>query len=114
MLISAGKALFGENEWYFFSPRDRKYPNGARPNRAAGSGYWKATGKDREVLNAATGSLLGMKKTLVFYSGRAPRGEKTKWVLHEYRLDGDFGAARRSCKVRNDPGVGCTLLLLHP
>ncbi|CAI9754992.1 unnamed protein product [Fraxinus pennsylvanica] len=26
------KATFGEQEWYFFSPRDRKYPNGARPN----------------------------------------------------------------------------------
>ncbi|KAF7095305.1 hypothetical protein CFC21_097506 [Triticum aestivum] len=91
-------ARMGEREWYFFSLRDRKYPTGLRTNRATGAGYWKATGKDREVLNAATGSLLGMKKTLVFYRGRAPRGEKTKWVLHEYRLDGDFGAARRSCK----------------
>ncbi|KAI4975025.1 hypothetical protein ZWY2020_048632 [Hordeum vulgare] len=91
-------ARMGEREWYFFSLRDRKYPTGLRTNRATGAGYWKATGKDREVLNAATGSLLGMKKTLVFYRGRAPRGEKTKWVLHEYRLDGDFGAVRRSCK----------------
>ncbi|KAL2519355.1 NAC transcription factor 29 [Abeliophyllum distichum] len=32
------KAEFGENEWYFFTPRDRKYPNGVRPNRAAVSG----------------------------------------------------------------------------
>ncbi|KAF0898028.1 hypothetical protein E2562_001706 [Oryza meyeriana var. granulata] len=91
-------ARMGEREWYFFSLRDRKYPTGLRTNRATGAGYWKATGKDREVLNAATGALLGMKKTLVFYKGRAPRGEKTKWVLHEYRLDGDFAAARRSTK----------------
>ena len=92
-------ARMGEREWYFFSLRDRKYPTGMRTNRATAAGYWKATGKDREVLSAATGALLGMKKTLVFYKGRAPRGEKTKWVLHEYRLDGDFAAARRSCKV---------------
>ncbi|KAL8150014.1 uncharacterized protein LOC141709054 [Apium graveolens] len=98
-------AKMGEREWYFFSLRDRKYPSGLRTNRATGSGYWKATGKDKEVYssssstgntaNAAT--LLGMKKTLVFYKGRAPRGEKTKWVMHEYRLDGHF-SCRHTCK----------------
>ncbi|KAG6783553.1 hypothetical protein POTOM_009207 [Populus tomentosa] len=90
-------AKMGEREWYFFSLRDRKYPTGLRTNRATGAGYWKATGKDREVYSASTGALLGMKKTLVFYKGRAPRGEKTKWVMHEYRLDGDF-SYRHSCK----------------
>ncbi|KAF8405590.1 hypothetical protein HHK36_010497 [Tetracentron sinense] len=83
-------AKMGEREWYFFSLRDRKYPTGLRTNRATEAGYWKATGKDREVYSASNGVLLGMKKTLVFYKGRAPRGEKTKWVMHEYRLDGDF------------------------
>ncbi|XP_021912315.1 protein CUP-SHAPED COTYLEDON 3 [Carica papaya] len=90
-------AKMGEKEWYFFSLRDRKYPTGLRTNRATGAGYWKATGKDREVYSASTGALLGMKKTLVFYKGRAPRGEKTKWVMHEYRLDGDF-SFRHTCK----------------
>lgn len=102
----------GEREWYFFSLRDRKYPTGLRTNRATGAGYWKATGKDREVVCAATGALIGMKKTLVFYEGRAPRGHKSKWVLHEYRLDGDFAADRRSCKVL-DPYVFHHTAFLH-
>ncbi|KAF8114582.1 hypothetical protein N665_0036s0106 [Sinapis alba] len=78
------KALFGEKEWYFFSPRDRKYPNGSRPNRVAGSGYWKATGTDKIILS--DGHRVGIKKALVFYAGKAPKGTKTNWIMHEYRL----------------------------
>jgi hypothetical protein len=39
-----------DQEWYFYSARDRKYPNGSRTNRA-------------------------------------PRGERTDWVMHEYRME---------------------------
>jgi hypothetical protein len=84
------KANMGEREWYFYSLRDRKYPTGLRTNRATAAGYWKATGKDREVRCGGGGALVGMKKTLVFYRGRAPKGQKTCWVMHEYRLDGTY------------------------
>lgn len=81
--IAADMALYGEKEWYFFSPRDRKYPNGSRPNRAAGSGYWKATGADKPI---GLPKPLAIKKALVFYAGKAPKGHKTNWIMHEYRL----------------------------
>ncbi|CAA6671157.1 unnamed protein product [Spirodela intermedia] len=85
----------GEREWYFFSMRDRKYPTGLRTNRATTAGYWKTTGKDKEVIGgaaaAAATELVGMKKTLVFYkggrrAGRRPTGSCTSTAPLQARL----------------------------
>ncbi|EXB88378.1 NAC domain-containing protein [Morus notabilis] len=80
-------AKLNANEWYFFSFRDRKYATGYRTNRATTSGYWKATGKDRTVIDQVTKEIVGMRKTLVFYRNRAPNGIKTGWIMHEFRLE---------------------------
>ena len=77
----------GEKEWYFFTPRDRKYPNGNRPNRSAGDGYWKATTSDKVI--KFNGVPVGLKKSLVFYSGKPPNGIKTLWIMQEYKLRDD-------------------------
>ncbi|MQL80117.1 hypothetical protein Taro_012566 [Colocasia esculenta] len=89
-----GKASFGAEEWYFFSPRDRKYPNGARPNRAATSGYWKATGTDKPILASGGTQKVGVKKALVFYGGKPPKGVKTNWIMHEYRLSDGVSSSK--------------------
>lgn len=98
-------------EWFFFCPRDKKYPNGSRTNRATPNGYWKTSGKDRTiVLNSR---IVGMKKTLIFHEGKAPKGDRTDWVMYEYKMeDEDLVSAGFSkdayvlCKIFKKSGLG--------
>nr|DAD22661.1 TPA_asm: hypothetical protein HUJ06_024124 [Nelumbo nucifera] len=98
-------------EWYFFCPRDKKYASGPRTNRTTEIGYWKTTGKDRTVRHNS--QIVGMKKTLVFHTGRSPRGIRTDWVMHEYRLEdkdlataGIFQGAYVLCRIFQKSGPG--------
>ncbi|KAL0363009.1 UNVERIFIED_CONTAM: NAC domain-containing protein 21/22 [Sesamum calycinum] len=98
-------ACVGGKQWYFYSQRDRKYATGLRTNRATVSGYWKATGKDRPVTRK--GALVGMRKTLVFYQGRAPKGRKSDWVMHEFRLEGAHGPGPKVVSPLKEDWVLC-------
>ncbi|XP_042393433.1 NAC domain-containing protein 78-like [Zingiber officinale] len=100
-----------DQEWYFFTSLDRKYSTRSRTNRATPQGYWKTTGKDRSVGRGPRA--VGMKKTLVYHSGRAPRGNRTNWVMHEYRLEdeeltksGIFQDAHVVCRIFLKNGSG--------
>ncbi|CAN4099908.1 unnamed protein product [Withania somnifera] len=97
-----------QTEWYFFSHKDRKYPTGTRTNRATAAGFWKATGRDKAVLSKE--KIIGMRKTLVFYKGRAPNGRKTDWIMHEYRLQSSEHAPPQEegwvvCRAFKKPGL---------
>ncbi|XP_054779761.1 NAC domain-containing protein 62-like isoform X2 [Prosopis cineraria] len=92
-------------EWFFFSPRDFKYSNSTRSNRATSRGFWKATGKDRDIKARGTDEIIGTKKTLVFHRGRVPNGVKTNWVIHEYQAV-TFPVDQRTfvlCKLMKKP-----------
>ncbi|KAI4967290.1 hypothetical protein ZWY2020_028767 [Hordeum vulgare] len=77
---TAPQSVYGDSEWYFFSPRDSKYTNGIRPNR-----HGPAIGRPPtdKPIHDATGRC--RPRRLVFYKGRCPKGTKTAWIMHEYR-----------------------------
>lgn len=80
-------------------------------NRATETGYWKTTGKDRFITYDER--IVGSVKTLVFHLGHPPRGQRTDWVIHEYKFEdkgsNDAGFAQDShvlCKVFQKSGPG--------
>ena len=78
------------NKWFYFTPRDSKYPNGLTSERdiGGGRGYWKRTGSDIEIKDDHKGRkiILGYKSPFVFYHGSHPQGVETNWIMHEFTL----------------------------
>ncbi|KAG6604339.1 NAC domain-containing protein 90, partial [Cucurbita argyrosperma subsp. sororia] len=77
-----------EEQWFFFIPRQESEARGGRPKRVTANGYWKATGSPTYVYSSNTHRSIGVKRSMVFYNGRAPKGTKTQWKMNEYKLIG--------------------------
>ncbi|XP_059635602.1 NAC transcription factor 32-like [Cornus florida] len=97
----------GEKEWYFFTQRDRKYPNGKRPNRTAGNGFWRATSADKVV--KFNGRKIGNRKALAFYQGNAQNKNKTSWLMQEFTLYSPSTTQREQNNSRLDEWVLCKI-----
>ncbi|GJN11341.1 hypothetical protein PR202_ga29524 [Eleusine coracana subsp. coracana] len=102
------KANFGEHEWYFFSPRDRKYPNGARAeprgdvrvleghrHRQADHGVRRRPREGRREERRSSST-----------AASRPRVLKTNWIMHEYRLTDATAASSTNTSCRPPPGSG--------
>lgn len=98
--LPATSIIKSENEWFFFCARGRKYPNGTQSRRATEQGYWKATGKERNVKSGS--NVIGTKRTLVFHIGRAPKGERTEWIMHEYSMNGISQDSLVICRLKRN------------
>ncbi|KAL9416564.1 hypothetical protein AB3S75_039705 [Citrus x aurantiifolia] len=98
--LPAKSVIQSDNEWFFFCARGRKYPNGSQSRRATELGYWKATGKERNVKSGS--NVIGTKRTLVFHIGRAPKGERTEWIMHEYCMQGGSQDSLVVCRLRKN------------
>ncbi|CAL5069328.1 unnamed protein product [Urochloa decumbens] len=101
ILTKRYEARGADENWYFLSPRSRRYPGGDRPTRrtADNRGRWKpSTGQSKPGKDAAAGhskAKKGLKKnlsvgaveftenTLAYYLGEPRNETKTKWLMHE-------------------------------
>ncbi|KAM7460911.1 hypothetical protein LguiA_029032 [Lonicera macranthoides] len=104
-----------QNDWYFFSHKDKKYSMSTRTNRATAAGFWKATGRDKAMYSSNGRRRIGMRKTLVFYKGRAPHGLSSNITNDEGTLEEIINMGRTSCKVdKKDATDNMRQLLINP
>ncbi|XP_038978739.1 NAC domain-containing protein 90-like [Phoenix dactylifera] len=101
--ISGEPCIRDSEQWFFFCPRQEREAHGGRPTRTTPSGYWKATGSPSLVYSSAN-RVIGVKKTMVFYQGRAPTGTKTIWKMNEYRAFKEDAATTMSTEISKQRG----------
>lgn len=105
-LPSCGGVNSSKKEWYVFCLKGGAYRNTGRLTRAAGTGFWKAAGKERQVVSSkGSGRVIGTRKALVFYRGRHPDAQRTDWTMHEYRLTPSGNTAAQCSSADQAPGM---------
>ncbi|KAG1331060.1 putative NAC domain-containing protein 61 [Cocos nucifera] len=104
--MSGEASIRDPEQWFFFCPRQEREARGGKPTRTTPSGYWKVTGSPSFVISSQN-LRIGWKKTMVFYTGRAPTGTKTKWKMNEYKALEEAVATTSSTppKLRNEFSV---------
>lgn len=93
-----------EGKWFFFCPCDARHLRGSRRTRTTASGFWKSTGPDTHVRSRASGHVVGLKKTLVFYLRDQQRHTRTEWVMHEFRLQDDVKGTEKDGSSQSSQG----------
>ncbi|KAG8078935.1 hypothetical protein GUJ93_ZPchr0007g5206 [Zizania palustris] len=69
--------------YFFYLPATSCWRRGGGGSRAAGTGVWRVSGKEKLVVSPLCNQPVGAKRTLVFcHRG----GARTDWAMHEYRL----------------------------
>ncbi|XP_034202338.1 NAC domain-containing protein 91-like [Prunus dulcis] len=71
---------------YFFSKPNYMNTNSNRRSRTTDEGFYKSTGKVREIKAEQSQAVIGNKRILSYYEGRVPKAKKTKHVMHEYSV----------------------------
>ncbi|CAI9779513.1 unnamed protein product [Fraxinus pennsylvanica] len=92
-------------EWLFYTPRDRENEIENIRNGAAVDGYWQVIGDDETIVD--NDETLGFRKTLEFYKGNPPRGDKTSWIMHEIRANEDQQSVADDTKL--DDWIVCRI-----
>uniref|UniRef100_A0A6V7QWV4 NAC domain-containing protein n=1 Tax=Ananas comosus var. bracteatus TaxID=296719 RepID=A0A6V7QWV4_ANACO len=101
--MSGDASIRDPEQWFFFCPRQERETQGGRPARTTPFGYWKATGSPSYVYSSGN-KVIGVKKTMVFYRGRAPNGTKTTWKMNEYKAlrEEALGLPATAPRLRNE------------
>ncbi|KAK6938663.1 NAC domain, partial [Dillenia turbinata] len=85
-----------KKHWYCYTARvlsEKKW-------RRGGGGFWKRSGRARDVVRRGGGVVLGMRRSFVFYLGKTVKAAvKTDWVLYEYSLPHDQKVSFVLCRV---------------